>query len=1050
MPALQKIWKSRLTKLLVITFLCLIGELSPFPKFSNYKTKAGLPSNLIYSLIKDSQGFIWIGTDNGLCRYDGVTFRQIPDGKNNPSLIEEKVITGFFQYSKDVLLMFSMSGNLISYNYSDGKFITLNKKYKYLQNRQISSVFKDRGNRLWFATDRGLIKTNDKFNFLGEYIIRDTISGPANSNRINSVYEDKDGTLWLAMFYRGVMRFDPRTGEFSQKEFAGIIPNIQVREIKGNNKNDDLYIATNGEGLLRINYKNLQHMMYKFSGENKYGIPSDQINSIVFQNDSILWLGSREGLVQFNTRTGKGVLHQHHPDKPYTLINNNINFVFVDNQEILWVCTSGGLSKLDLLPERFIKISHNSEDSNSPKSNIVNFIFEDPNRNLWLGTSKGVSIIGKEDKKYYHYNIPKEHSYLANEEMVKAYVKNKNQIWLGTWGGGIIRCNIPENFKAGDKLTFKNFYADTSQPLSLSSNFIRSFTEDKNGNLFISTWNGGLNIVPNAEISKSNVNFKVIKAGTNPSEGLASNYISDMVFDKGGNFWVSTGIGLQKVNFERNEYRIFPIRKDSLESYLNKPTALLKDGKNRIWHGTFGGLVLVKNPEDENPDFEIIFENEHRGIYSLAEDCYGKIWFSTINSEIGSYDPSLRILKFYSMSEEVDGFDFYFGSPFANSEGTVYFNGNSGYLEFHPKNLPGNSFISPVYITSIRVNGEEVERNYDISRIRKIELDYDQRNLIINFAALNFRHSDNNQYKYILENHNKLWVSTGTSREINFANLSSGEYLLKIIGSNNDGVWNYNAAILKIVVNPPFWANNFFRVFLLLIAVSGTYLFFNAKIRNLRKEKDRQNNFSRLLIESQEKERKRLSKELHDSLGQNLLVVINRVKMYQNSGIHDNEELARISDLVSESISEVREISSNLHPHQLERLGLKKAIISIAKKISEAGNIEITTELEETGGFIPKEQEINIYRIIQESLNNIIKHSNATKACITIRESENYFTITIQDNGKGFDRNEKGVKELESGGLGLKSMHERAKLINAEFNISSSHSGTEITMKLKC
>ncbi|MHC1736745.1 MAG: two-component regulator propeller domain-containing protein [Ignavibacteriaceae bacterium] len=1050
MYALHIISPNISTKLLVVLILCIFQELSPLPKFNNYKTKAGLPSNVIYSCIKDSRGFIWIGTDNGLCRYDGVTFRKIPYGKNSPNHIEEKVITGFFQYTRDVMLLVSMSGNLISYNYSDGRFTLLNNNYKYLKERQISSVYRDSHSMIWFATDRGLIKANDKFHFVAEYIIKDTLIGPSNSNRINSVYEDRNGIFWLAMFYRGLMRFDPVKGDFSQKEFKGIISNIQVREIKGDKRSDNIFIASNGEGLISINYKNFQYKKYKFSAGNKNGIPSDQINSIAFQNDSCLWLGCREGLVKFNTQTGKGILFQHHPDKPHTIVNNSINYLFIDNQEILWVCTSGGFSKFDLLPERFIKICNNSEDNNTPRSNIVNFIIEDPQKNIWLGTSKGVTIFNEKENKYFHYKIHKDHSYLANEEMVKAFITNKNRVWLGTWGGGILRCNLPPNFKAGDNLTFKNFYSDTSKSSSLSSNFIRSINEDKEGNLYISTWNGGLNIIPVKEIEKDNISFIVIKAAKNSSEGLASNYISDIFFDKGGNFWVCSGIGLQRINFQNNKYSLFQIRKNSAESKLNMPTALLKTRDNKIWHGTFGGLVLINNPEDESPNFEIIYENENKGIYSLVEDINGKIWFSTTDSEIGYYDPSRKILRFFSMSEEVDGFDFYFGYPHVTSDGTVYFNGNSGYIKFNPKNLPGNSFAPPVYITSIKVNGEEINRNCDISEVREIELDYDERNLVINFASLNLRHSDNNQYKYILKYHNKAWVSTGTSREINFANLSSGEYLLKIIGSNNDGLWNYNPALLKIIVSPPFWASNFFRVLLLLIVLSGTYLFFNSKIKNLRKEKDLQNNFSKLLIESQEEERKRLSKELHDSLGQNLLVVINRVKMYQNSGVHNYEELTTISDLVSESISEVREISSNLHPHQLERLGLKKAIISMAKKMSEAADIEIVTELEEMESLIPREREINIYRIIQESLNNIVKHSLATKAFIGIKNEESCFVISVSDNGKGFDLKDYEFRNSDARGLGLKSMQERAKLINAEFMISSSTKGTEITLKISC
>lgn len=1033
---------------IVVAFLCLYSELTGLPKFINYKTKAGLPSNMIYSCIRDEQGFIWIGTENGLCRYDGVSFRTVPIGKGSPYSLEEKVITGFFQYTKDILFLLSMNGRVISYDYSDGMFKDAATKLSYLRERQISSVFRDRKSRIWFTTERGLIKTSERLGFLAEYIISDTIEGPLNSNRVNSIYEDRRGMFWLAMFYRGLMRFDPGKGEFKQNEFREIIGNIQVRQISGNNSTDTLYIATNGEGLIKINYKSLKHTKLKFSNKGSIRFPSDQVNSIVFQSDSCLWLGTRDGLIKMNIRSGVFQLMQHHPEKPYTLANDNINSLFTDNQNLLWIATSGGFSKLDLLPERFIKINHTGDNENSLRSNIVNFIIEDNKKNIWFGTSKGVSIYNKVTRNYFHYDIPKDHSYLANEEMVSAFSKKEGEIWLGTWGGGVVRCNFSKDFVPGDQIKFKNFYSDTSNPTSLSSNFVRSIVADDEKNIYISTWNGGLNIISASETGNQRINFRRIKESGNPNSGLASNYISNMVFDRSGNFWVITSGGLQKINFKQKKYSLYPVKKDSAESLINKPTAMINDSRSRIWYGTFGGLVLINRPEADKPEPEIIYENSERGIYSLIEDYTGKIWFSTTNSEIGVYDPEKRTSKFFQMSEEVDGFDFYFGSPCLTSEGTIYFNGNSGCLKFNPKYVPDNSYIPPVYLTSIKVNGTEYGSNCDISRLKEIKLDYEDRNLVISFAALNFRHSDNNAYKYILEQHNKSWISIGKSREINFANLSYGEYLLKIMGSNNDGLWNNKPAVLKIIIQPPVWANNYYRTLAILITLTILYWIFNGKLKNLRREKELQNNFSRQLIESQEDERRRLSKELHDSIGQNLLVVINRIKMYATSGRSDQEELSEISEILSESIAEVREISSNLHPHQLERLGLKKAIISMINKISKSSHIEISTDIDDVEDITAKEREINIYRIIQEALNNIIKHSNASKAFIGIKSEGNSFLIVIKDNGQGFDVKNIFERETESGGLGLKSIQERANLLQAKITINSSSSGTEIILRI--
>lgn len=1029
-----------------IAFFIYSTSILPQPAMQNYNIRQGLPSNQVLFTFKDSMGFIWIASDKGLCRYDGDRFKTFKDEFDLSGLKRERLFVQITQYTKDSLLLVSATGKIFVYDYSKGLFSILKTSKEYLEEKYITGVFKANNGGYWFTTDRGIIKTDNRFNLIDEFLIKDKVQGPDNSNMINSLFEDKNGNLWLAMFYRGIFLFNPKSKEFSQRKLKGMISNIQVKQITGNQNNDYVYAATNGEGVIKINIHNYKFKKYKFGNSS---IPSDQVNSIALFKDTVLYVGTRDGIGVLILDSEEFELIQHNDDKPNSLINNYVHHLMIDNQNIIWISTFGGLSKCVIKNKRFSKISYKPNSDSSPSSNIINFIYPDKSNNIWFGTSKGINIRAKNGEIFFRYLLPKDTPLRENEEMVRLYEDNNGYIWIGTWGGGISRTYVSRGFKAGESLVFRNFYSDTSKSNSLSSNFIRYITEDKRGNILISTWNGGLNIISARKKYLDKIDFIRIRKDSRNRNGIASDYLSEIVIDKADNIWIVTGNGLQRLNIEQNKSKMFSFDTIDSESALNSPSTLFKSQDNKIWLGTFGGLIKISSIEKENPNYEVIFKDENRGIYSILEDNNGKIWFSTLNSEIGMYNPKTNNLRFYNMIEEVNGFDFYFGYPYIDNKNNAYFNGNSGCLIFNTNEFSVNTFKPNLFISSIKIDGINITTDTDISRVDKIELNYEQKFISIRFSALSFINSGFNKYKYMLEKHDNHWYQLEYGNELNFSNLAYGEYILKIIGSNNDGVWNYKPTYLKIIINPPLWGTIYFRVASIICLLGLISFFFNKKIKKLKEERERQNYFSKLLIESQEEERKRLSKELHDSLGQNLLVAKNWLLLYKNSETKDEDELDKITELVGDSISEVREISSNLHPHQLERLGLNKAIISMVKKLTEKSSLNIDTQLDEIQGKLTKDQEINIFRIIQESLNNILKHSKASEASVVLSMKDNTCKLRIMDNGIGFpvERTTDSVTSFE--GLGLHSIRERAKLINANLVILSDEKGTNIEMELK-
>ncbi|MBA4317560.1 MAG: hypothetical protein C0412_04090 [Flavobacterium sp.] len=1041
-------------KYIFITFFIFlfITILSAQEKFENITLKNGLASNRVHNCVKDTRGFIWLTTDNGICRYDGIKFQIFNNKPENKSGLVENIFYDVYQISHDELIFLSFNGRLYTYSYKTGKFTNLSEKIASIKNISIVSFHKSRKGEFWFSTDKGLILTDAGFNLLKEFVIKDFVKGSV-SNRVMTICEDKNGIFWLGMVGRTVERFDPKTGKFYDMDNLRFMPRLnQVKTIINSPDSNYVFIGTSSAGLFKVNIHNNSYKNWNTIAGNSNSIPSVCVTSLCIQNDSILWVGTLDGLAKLNMKTNSVKRLLNNPLHPYSLVNNYVNYLYHDSQNNLWALTFGGISKYYTQPPRFIKISQNSEEPNTIASNKITNITRDKSGNLWLATTKGIDIKPEGLNKYFHYNLPKSFPRHNNEDVVFFFIENDDTWWVGTWGGGISRFRLPDKFKPGDPISFTNFYYDSSDVRSISTNFIRSFDKDKEGNIWISTWNGGLNKINAADKNKEKIPFERYLKGTDPLKEVISNYILEVRVDD-DYLWLSTGHGLQHINIKKKHAEVFFPDRNNPESPINTSTCIHIDKEGNVWHGTYGGLVKIVKGKDSKYSIETIFydpDNKH-GIYSLTQDKKGLIWFTTLSSEVGSFNPQTGELKFYSMIEETDGFDFYLGEPLAANNGSIYFTGNSGYIYFNPDFMPENKLVPPVYINSIKVNNEEYRPESDITGVKQIALEYDQRNISIGFAALNYINPHNNQYKYILEGLEPNWILLKNSREIYFANLPAGTYKLKIMGSNNDGIWNSNAAELDIVIYPPFWQNNYFRLAFLFAVMASVYWFINRKIKRLKLDKIRQNQFSKLMIESQENERKRLSGELHDGLGQNLLVIKNQLDIYKGTLEMEEPELDKISNLIKESLSEVKEISSYLHPHQLERLGLTKAIKAMVHKISESCNIEIDLVLADINECIQKESEINIYRIIQESLNNIVKHSGAQKARVIITKEGNNITIIVEDFGKGYDISDRELQNKIGEGLGLKGIKERVRLINGELYIDSlPDKGTKIRIVLQC
>jgi len=367
----------------------------------------------------------------------------------------------------------------------------------------------------------------------------------------------------------------------------------------------------------------------------------------------------------------------------------------------------------------------------------------------------------------------------------------------------------------------------------------------------------------------------------------------------------------------------------------------------------------------------------------------------------------------------------------------MVFGGGKGFNPADPNAIMRHRQRPPIAVTAVKSCGRNLEFEQPLASMAKIELDHIQDFLSFEFVALDFSNPDQNSYAHMLEGYNKDWIPNGNRRFASYTNLDPGDYIFRVKGANNDGIWNETGASIRISIRPPYWQSWWFRTLAGLLLTGAVVMAYTYRIRHLRREQGLREEFAKRLIQSQESERRRIAAELHDSLGQNLLVINNEIQ-HQAQLAADRGEQGHFDDLASltlDAINEVRDIAYDLHPHQLERLGLKRAVESVVNRVAMACECEFHLINADIDGVLPRDMEINFFRIIQEAVNNIIKHADAANATIEITRRKTEVAASVSDDGAGFEVDIRSW--AASGGIGFAGMTERARLLGGRLKVTS-------------
>jgi signal transduction histidine kinase len=370
-----------------------------------------------------------------------------------------------------------------------------------------------------------------------------------------------------------------------------------------------------------------------------------------------------------------------------------------------------------------------------------------------------------------------------------------------------------------------------------------------------------------------------------------------------------------------------------------------------------------------------------------------------------------------------------------------------GVAVIDPKAIQINTEPPPVIIEEFHLGNEAIDF------LSGVEIGPDINNFEIRYTAPSFIKPEQVKFKYKLVGLDEDWIDAGDRRTANYYRIPAGRYRFVVIAANSDGVWNTEGKSIEIVIVPPFWRRWWFIASAIVASLSIVLLIYERRVWRLRREHTLQQAFSQQLIGSQESERRRISNEMHDSLGQDLNIIkvralLSKERLTDNDAV--KEELDEITFLAEKIYGEMKEIAYDLRPYQLDKIGLSKTIERMVRRVGRACEIDFVTDIAEIDDFFEKDSQINIYRIVQESVNNIIKHSKATRARVTIKRGAGSVEISIEDNGEGFRLEPIDPTDPAKKSFGLMGISERAKMLGGEVEVRSDHGqGTTVVVRFK-
>lgn len=847
---IDKRYSSR--KLLFVT-LCLVssilncrvylhaapGNAPPYGvTFEQISLAQGLSQSSVRCILQDSKGFMWMGTEDGLNKYDGYSFKTYKPVPGDPNSISSNFIRCICEDRSGNLWVGTNGGGLNKFDHASGTFIRYQHETgneESISNDYVWSVMEDGAGILWIGTDGGGLNRLDPATAVFTHYRYDPDDpGSLSDDAVLVVYEDRSRTIWLGTRNGGLNRFDPYAEKFTRYQYDPDDPMSLasgfVRAIC-EDKAGTLWIGTDGGGLNRFDRQGELFFHYRHDPGDPTSLSDDRIWSIYADRTGILWIGTDVGgLNLFVPMNETFFSFRRDPNEPGSLSGNNIFSIYEDRLGVLWFGTEvGGVSKLDRDKGKFLHIKTETETYNGLNNSHVWSIYEDHSGILWIGTrSGGLNRLERAAGRFTHYLADAIDPNSLASNHVRAIYEAPSQpdiLWVGTDHGGLCRFDPAQE-------RFHCYRHDPNDPQSIGGNRVYSILEDRYGLLWTGTRTGGINI-----LDRERERFRRYRHDRDDPGSISNDFVYKIYEDRDGTLWIGTfSGGLNRFDRENDRFISYRAVMDDPRSLSSDCILTIhEDRAGTLWIGTGGGGL---NRFDRTSGVFKRYGNAeglpNEVVYGILEDSHGNLWIST-NGGIARFDPDTGNFKAYTVHDGLQSNEFNGGAYFMSQTGEMFFGGINGITAFYPEQIRDNPHVPPIVITSFRKLDREVKLSKPIWDIDELMLSYRDYIFSFEFAALDYTAPDKNQYAYMMEGLDENWLYTDASKRFaNYTTLPPGTYTFRVKGSNNDGVWNEKGASIRIVITPPFWKTWWFRITVLAAAVSIFIVLYRRRLRNVR------------------------------------------------------------------------------------------------------------------------------------------------------------------------------------------------------------------------